>query len=184
MKCGSDISMWNLEDYKNNTAIADEYGRALTYGQLQEECRKLAEAVGTRCVVFILCENSIGSLLGYVGLLNNRIVPVMLNSHLERGLLHNLMEAYCPAYLWVPAEQKHAYGNADCVYEAYGYALLKMAYGRGYPLYEDLALLLTTSGSTAPNLCARAMGTYWIMQNPLSGIWNWMKGNSQSPRFP
>lgn len=167
MKCGSDISMWNLEDYKNNTAIADEYGRALTYGQLQEECRKLAEAVGTRCVVFILCENSIGSLLGYVGLLNNRIVPVMLNSHLERGLLHNLMEAYCPAYLWVPAEQKHAYGNADCVYEAYGYALLKMAYGRGYPLYEDLALLLTTSGSTgSPKFVRQSYGN--ILDNAKS----------------
>ncbi len=148
MKCSFNTSMWDLEHYKNNTAVIDEYGRTLTYQQFHEECRKLAEAVGKRCLVFSLCENSMGSLLGYVGFLNNRIVPVMLNSRLEVELLHNLLEAYCPAYLWVPTKQRDEYGNAVCVYEAYGYALLKMNYDREYPLHEDLALLLTTSGST------------------------------------
>lgn len=140
--------IWDLDKYKNNIALQDEFGTVLTYGRLKDLGEELSCNIRTRCLVFSLCENSVGSLLGYVGFLNNCIVPVMLNSHLEKELLCNLLETYCPAYLWVPAGQKNMYGNAVCVYEAYEYVLLKTSYSREYPLYEELALLLTTSGST------------------------------------
>lgn len=140
--------IWNLDKYKSNIAIQDEFGTVLTYERLKELGEEIASNIRARSLVFSLCENSIGSLMGYVGFLNNHIVPVMLNSHLEEELLHNLMETYCPAYLWVPAKQRGRYENATCVYETYDYDLLKMNYSREYPLYEDLALLLTTSGST------------------------------------
>lgn len=148
MKCSFNTSMWNLKNDKNKIAIIDEHRRTITYQQLHEECEKLAEAVKNRCLVFSLCENSIGSLLGYVCFLNHHIVPVMLNSRLEKELLYNLQETYCPAYLWVPEKQIDMYEHATCVYRAYDYALLKTDYDREYPLYDELALLLTTSGST------------------------------------
>ena len=140
--------MWNFSDYKNNMAVIDEYGKRLTYSQFDEACRKLAEAVGRRCLVFSLCGNNIGSLVGYAGFLNNRIVPVMLNCHMEQELLENLLDAYCPAYLWVPETQETMFDNMVCIYRAYDYILLKTDYCREYPLYDELALLLTTSGST------------------------------------
>ena len=140
--------MWDLESYKNNIAIIDENKNKLTYHQLNEECKKLAEEIDGRCLVFSLCENSIGSMIGYIGFLNHHIVPVMLNSRLDTELLNNLLKTYFPAYLWIPANQKDRFENTICIYQAYGYVLMKTNYNKEYLLYEKLALLLTTSGST------------------------------------
>lgn len=167
MEYSFDAPIWDLKTYENNIAVLDENGCTLIYGQLDEECEKLAEAVGGRCLVFSLCENSIGSLVGYVGFLNHHIVPVMLSSQLEKELLYSLLEIYCPSYLWAPISRKDIYGHAVSVYQAYGYALLKLDYDKGYMLHDDLALLLTTSGSTgSPKLVRQSYGN--ILDNARS----------------
>lgn len=75
--------MWCLEQFQENTALREEGGRTLTYGMLSEETKRIAEAVGGRKLVFSLCRNTIGSVLGYVAFLNGQIPPVLLSSHLE-----------------------------------------------------------------------------------------------------
>lgn len=140
--------IWNLEQFKDNTAIIDEFGNELSYSALKSESNNLAKIVGKRCLVFCLCRNEIGSVLGYVSFINNAIVPVMLNSHLEEKLLNNLLETYEPSFLWVPKEQTSQFDGMESIYEAHGYALLKTGYGIVYPLFDELAILLTTSGST------------------------------------
>lgn len=140
--------MWNLELYKNNSAIIDEYGNTLSYSEVKIEADKIYGAIGKRCLVFSLCENSLGSVLGYIAFINSEIVPVLLNAHLERGLLDNLMTQYCPEYLWIPASMKDGFSNGMEVYSAYGYVLLKVTFENCYELNPELCLLLTTSGST------------------------------------
>ena len=140
--------IWDLEQFGKSVAIRDEFGNQIAYDILNSEARRLAEAVGKRCLVFSLCRNEIGSVVGYVGFLSNGIVPVMLNSHLDAALLDNLLATYHPSFLWVPEDQVGQFPNTENVYSAYGYALLKTNYEKTYPLFEDLALLLTTSGST------------------------------------
>lgn len=138
---------WSFEQYRDHVAVINENGIQLTYDQLIAEGGKLADAAGHRCLVFILCENSIGSLLGYAAFLNHGIVPVMLSSHLETGLLDNLLRDYRPGFVWLPSRQRKEFPWTS-VYEGYGYSLLKTDYGKEYPLSDELALLLTTSGST------------------------------------
>lgn len=140
--------IWDLEQFKSNTAIIDEFGNELSYYLLKSESYDLAKAVGGRCLVFCLCRNEIGSILGYVSFIDNGIVPVLLNAHLEVELLNNLLRAYEPSFLWVPKEQMDQFAGMEAVHEVHGYVLLKTEYKTVYPLYEELALLLTTSGST------------------------------------
>lgn len=140
--------MWDLNKYKNNIAVLDESGNILTYGELDAAAGKIYSAVNRRCLVFSLCRNETGSVAGYVAFLNHGIVPVLLNSHLESGLLENLLEAYCPSYIWAPNDQIGQFANTDVVYEVFGYSLLKTRYEVAYPLNDQLCLLLTTSGST------------------------------------
>ena len=142
-------NIWDLHKYQNNTALIDEFGTQLSYLDLEKYADELAEAVGKRCLVFSLCRNEIGSVLGYVSFMNHSIVPVMLNSHLEEELLQNLLHTYEPEYLWVPKDQVDQFENMDNCYEAFDYVLLKAHYDTVYPLFEQLGLLLTTSGSTA-----------------------------------
>lgn len=108
----------------------------------------MIRTVGKRCLVFCLCENKIGSVIRYSAFINGRIVPVLLNAHLDRSLLDNLLKTYHPEYLWVPKEQANDFDLFESVTEMQGYTLLKTNYLIDYTLYPDLALLLTTSGST------------------------------------
>lgn len=140
--------IWDFEEFVNNTAVITDNGDILTYNQLMKESNKVASVVETRCLVFIMCNNEIGSILGYVGFLNNHIVPIMLNSHLDNALLDNLLEKYRPSYLWMPDVEVAEFSSMTKVYSAYGYSLVKTDYKQVYPMHKKLALLLTTSGST------------------------------------
>lgn len=140
--------LWDLEKFKDNLALRDEFGEQLTYGELNTNADALAEAVGRRCLVFSLCRNEIGSVIGYVGFVNNGIVSALLNAHLEDGLMNDLLETYEPAYIWLPQELTVRFPGMDTVYSAYSYSLLKTGYDKSYPLHDELALLITTSGST------------------------------------
>lgn len=140
--------MWDLEKFKENIALIDEYGTQLTYGQLNTNANTLAETIGKRCLVFSLCRNEVGSVLGYTAFVNNGIVTCQLNSHLEEGLLDILLDAYQPEYIWAPVDQVRQFSRMETVYSAYNYCLLKTGFKIKYPLYEELGLLITTSGST------------------------------------
>ena len=140
--------IWDLQLFGDKCAITDDKGRSVSYSELRAESEKVAQAVGRRCLVFSLCRNEIGSVVGYVGFMNGNIPPVLLNSALERELLDGLLNIYEPSYLWVPEDQKEDFPGTEAVYSAYGYVLLKTAYGHDCPLNDELALLLTTSGST------------------------------------
>ncbi len=140
--------IWNLEAYAGQTALVDELYGNLDYRQLWEAGDQLAEAAGGRCLVFCLCRNSAGLVLGYTAFLNHAIVPVMLPGSMEQEAVLRLVEIYRPQYLWLPLERKADFTRMDEVHESYGYMLVKTGCERTYGLHEDLALLLTTSGST------------------------------------
>ena len=140
--------MWNFDEYQSNIAMKDEFGTALTYDELHKEDDKLYEVINRRCLVFCLCTNSIGSIIGYTSFIQNDVVSVLLNAHLEKELLNNLLNSYCPSYLWVPTEQVIEFTDMQAVYSTYEYTLLKTSYDKEYGLFPELCLMLTTSGST------------------------------------
>jgi acyl-CoA synthetase (AMP-forming)/AMP-acid ligase II len=139
--------MWNFDRGAEGVAVIDESGTTYSYDFLNREGNRIADKTGGRCLIFALCSNTIGSLAGYVGSLNNRIVSLMLDAHLDKDLLRSLIDTYQPAFLWLPTQSSGLFRSYPMVYESCGYALLSTGLS-GYPLHTDLALLLTTSGST------------------------------------
>lgn len=140
--------MWDFGKYSGNVAVITESGERIPYSALAEYCSALVHHIPYRCLVFNLCKNELGSLVGYAAFLNANIVPLMLKADLDEGLLLELIKAYKPDYLNVPSEMAEKFAECKVVYENLGYALLKTAFDSVYPLHDDLALLLTTSGST------------------------------------
>lgn len=168
--------IWNLLQFKDNVAIVDDAGNSLTYGQLNESANAVANAIGRRSLVFALCRNEIGSVIGYTGFLNNDIVPVQLSAHLDNVLLENLLIAYKPSYLWVPDDQVERFPGLNKVYSAYHYCLLETNFEQEYPLYSELALLITTSGSTgSPKLVRQS---YVNLLDNTQSIANYLKLDS------
>ena len=140
--------MWDLGKFSDNVAVITENGERVSYSALADYCSLLTRHIPHRCLVFNLCRNELGSLVGYTAFLNAKIVPLMLKADLDENLLHELIKAYKPDYLNVPSEMVEKFADCKIVYENLGYALLKTVFDSAYPLHDDLALLLTTSGST------------------------------------
>lgn len=140
--------MWELERYKNNIAVKDEFGIELTYEKLKSEGEKIISLIGKRCLVFLFCRNETGSVLGYTAFVNGSIVPVLLNSQLERELRDNLLEEYKPQYIWIPEDMIFEFELFETVYTSFHYVLMKTNFDVEYPMYNELCLMLTTSGST------------------------------------
>ena len=161
-------------DKKNEKSIAviDDGGITLTYGDLVDFCKELKLILPERELVFCLCRNSAPSLAGYVALYDNKDVTLLLNANIERGLYDNLFEIYKPSYIWCPKEMA-ADLNADIVIEHRGYILGRTQYTRPV-LYEDLSLLMTTSGTTgSPKLVRYKYGNIEMNAQNVAKAFEW-----------
>ena len=152
-------------------AVTDD-GEKIPYGIMNELGRTLGDIVGHR-LVFVLCRNTPGSLLGYLGLLQSGGVPLLLDDVIAPALLEELVRTYRPAFCLVPMdlpkESREAFkkglekglmeGSAREVTEALrirDYKLLRCAPDGTDPvLAPKLRLLLTTSGSTGSSKLVR-----------------------------
>ena len=142
--------MFQLERFKENTAVITDRGERLTYGELQRESERFANSVTEKGLLFCLCENRLGSWVGYVGCMDHHIPIVLLDGGKDSSVNQNLITIYQPEYLWLNSE-KAKYYSGERVYEFASFVLLKMQYVSSIEkpaIYPDLALCLTTSGST------------------------------------
>jgi len=131
----------------NALAVIDDSGEQLTYGDLCDRAKEFLEALPYRTLIFILAENCNGSLLGYTSALSNGIVPLIISSHTEQSLFDVLYEKYQPEYLWLPTSNIGGYNLREVIYSTSGYSLVRTGFATP-ALYEELSLLLPTSGST------------------------------------
>ena len=127
-------------------AVVDGDGHRVTYGELLSFSNEFYTAVGHRCLLAVLTENTVGACAGYVASMISGIVPLMLSHTLTPEVLSSLFETYHPSFLWVPETIVGNYSYPVC-FSKYGYALLRTEYSP-YPMADQLALLLPTSGST------------------------------------
>lgn len=131
---------------RTKVAVIDDSGRSVTYGDICDFSVEFAKYLPQRSLIFILSENKIGSLLGYTSSLANRIVPLIISAKTEENLYTSLRDIYKPEFLWVPSEMT-ARLRYEVVFTAWDYSLVRTDFPKA-PLYEDLSLLLPTSGST------------------------------------
>jgi long-chain acyl-CoA synthetase len=136
-----------LERHGSAVAFAEEGGALHTYAETAAAADAFGALVVDRGLVFLLMDNSLDAVTGYIGCLRARAPAALLASGIHSGQLANLLVAYRPNYLWLPRVRAAEVPQGVGVYEQGGYVLLRTG---AEPLQanRDLALLMTTSGST------------------------------------
>lgn len=129
---------------RQRIAAIDDSGRSVTYGDICDFSQEFKKHLPERSLIFLLAENKIGSLLGYTATLSNRIVPLIISAKTEEGLYDHLYDLYQPEYLWMPESKAE---GKEVIFSAWEYCLVKTG-NPSTPMYEELSLLLPTSGST------------------------------------
>lgn len=143
----------NREIPKDKVAILSKEGRQMSYEDLNLFSQNIGPCLQTRSLSFVMCDFSIDTLSYYYALLDNKLVPVLLDQKLDIELLLRLMNIYEPQYIWL--SKKYLDENHQIFWdESYSiiadyenHVCIKLSYDI-YPVAADLALLLETSGST------------------------------------
>lgn len=142
--------MFQLDKYQDSIAVITDKGERLLYEELAAAAKTFADAVPQKGLLFCLCENRIGSFVGYVACMEHHIPIVLLDGSKDLSVLKKLMEIYQPEYIWAEAAKVGEIGG-ETIYNYASYSLQKMQYSDEVEKPEinpDLALCLTTSGST------------------------------------
>lgn len=139
------------EDFFDFTSFLDSVAvqskdAAYTYRQLEENSQKLATILKRGKVAFLLAKNTIGSLSCYVSCIKNNIPVAILDAHKDSDFISNIIKQYHPEYLLLPTEDVSNY-KGEAIGQIEDYSVLHIE-DTNYSVSEDLALLLTTSGST------------------------------------
>ena len=139
--------MFNL-DFDGTAVVADD-GRIVSYAELKRRTDEWAAKVPTRSLVFLLVGNNLDSLVAYVACLNHGIVPLMLDAKIDGQLLQRFKDIYRPDFIWRPSESGYVLITGYTEYtENASENIPCVPWFKSKKLYPDLALLLTTSGST------------------------------------
>ena len=136
------------KDFPKRIAIVSDSGSKLDYNQLELDSKKLSNFIPPRSLIFSLSSNTLGSIIGYYSFIKNKVVPFMLESKLEKSLLYQLIKLYKPEFLWLPSVDSNILSDSSIIFSIYNYSLVKTNYQKLSNINKDLALLLSTSGST------------------------------------
>lgn len=138
----------NIDKRERDRILAvDNRETSVTYGEMADIASQIEDSIQKRSVAFILCDNSVGALTAYISSVANDVVPLLLNSEIDKKLLGNLLSVYEPAYIWQSSEKDRISPEHEAVLEIKNFTLYKTGV-KPYPLNDALELLLTTSGST------------------------------------
>lgn len=131
------------------TALVSDTGRSLTYGEVREGSDQFSASLehrGKKTLGFLLCTNTPECLMAYLGALRSGQSVGLLEARLPRELLQRMIETYLPDWLFSGTEM-----------DIPDFAARRIPHGLLYcrtrgrcesPIAPELALLLTTSGST------------------------------------
>ena len=140
---------WSLI-HRSSTALVTDDGTAWSYAALQKQVDLVKAALDApaKSLVFVLSDHSLASIAGYLACLQAGHAVLLLGHDMDPSLLGPLVEIYRPDFIWSPQEIDVG------LHEDGGFAMGRHRMFRARdmgghaPLYPDLALMLTTSGST------------------------------------
>jgi acyl-CoA synthetase (AMP-forming)/AMP-acid ligase II len=134
--------------FADNTAVINDKGERINYKKLDDFSKYLGYKIPKRSLVFSLSKNTLGSFVGYYSFLKNKVVPLMLEAKIDLELLGKLISIYNPEFIWLPIENISMFSNKEVIYSVFDYILIKRKTYSRFQFNDELALLLTTSGST------------------------------------
>ena len=138
----------DLEKHSSNIALISEDSSKISYKELLTTADRIGNQVKYRCLLFLVCKNCFEAIAGYIGFSRARVVLALISEKIDQEYFSYLLKIYKPSYIYLPSEKIDLKKDSKNVFTCFRYDLVKTKYKNNYPIHEDLAILLSTSGST------------------------------------
>jgi len=150
----TDKFMTELFERDEESIMLIDSSRQYNYSTVKNDMNGLYSRINKRVIALFLCSNTYESIMGYLSCLMNRVVPILVSENISEIYLENILENYKPEFIWMPMKFNVS-GDINSIVTEYtgkyvfeNYILLKRNKIEKYKIHDDLALLLTTSGTT------------------------------------
>ncbi|MAV82118.1 MAG: hypothetical protein CMI90_01475 [Pelagibacteraceae bacterium] len=138
----------SFKKFKKRIAIIDQEYLNLSYKEVLKETDKLKKKIKNRCLILIVSENSIGSLLAYIFCTLNNQVAIIIDSKTTNSNILKIFKNYQPNYVFLSKKKGNIFKKiCSEKYTFFDQILLKNKKSRKQKLNKNLSLLLSTSGS-------------------------------------
>jgi long-chain acyl-CoA synthetase len=176
------VTLFDLDSFPpERLAALDDSGQVLSYGDMAKISSSLASSVPAKTIALVLVRNSLGCVATIVALIKQGVVPILLDANNSEATVTVYKDRYQPELLVLPTDLQVKYPANTCLLSILDYDVLayKNETVRDSP-HPDLALLLTTSGSTgSPKLVRQSRGN--LLSNA-QAIANYLNiGNTDRP---
>jgi len=128
--------------------IIEENGKLHQVQKMLIDGDVLFSAISPRSLVLLLCQNQYESVFFYINAIERGVVPIMIDSESDSSLVDGLIMAYNPDYIFTPSSKRAQFENYLNSYNFKNYYLLKSNQESTKSFHQELALLLSTSGTT------------------------------------
>lgn len=135
----------DIEKYGEKIAVISENGEKHTYDQLIAAADSFSEGISERSLVFLMCLNQYEAIAAYLGCLRKKAAVMLINPKTEDQALKYLFESYKPCFVFAPNNMKI---SGRIVRQQGNYDLIKTENSEPPKMVPELAVLITTSGST------------------------------------
>lgn len=148
-------SFYNDLEYFSDFTVFSTKSEQITYDELLNDIERFSIHFESRKLAFLICENSIESVLGYLACLRTGVIPLMIGSSIDEDLLLNLIDTYKPNFIWTNRVFDFINHRWNNVHTNRSYELFEAIDQHEHSFHADLALLLMTSGSTGSPVLVR-----------------------------
>ena len=137
-----------IDLYKDNVLAISDTGDSVNYSEVKILSQKFCSLTKEKKLVFQFSSNKIASLVGYLAFQQSKWVPLMLSENADKSFISSLIDQYNPNYFWI-SKDKYLFFElkGDILLEYKDYCLIENS-KRDYNLNPNLAMLLSTSGTT------------------------------------
>ncbi len=137
--------LFDFNDFKDNVALIDEHS-VYKYCDIinrVEDCRPLLKK---RKLAVLLAQNSVGSVVSYIICVKLNIPVMLIDGKKDQQTINRIITTFHPEYIFIKKDNNfNILGTV--LNSVYDYEIIHYE-KTSYQIYDDLSLMLPTSGST------------------------------------
>lgn len=128
--------------------IIEENGKIHRVQQILADGDHFFSTISSGSLVLLLCQNQYESVIFYINAIEKGVVPIVVDAESDALLVNGLIKEYHPDYIFTPTTKGVKFENYLVENNLRNYTLLKSDQQSTVTLHPELALLLSTSGTT------------------------------------